>query len=227
MRPRLAALIPARDEAGRIGPLLAGLRRALPEAELLVVDGQSADDTAAEARAAGATVIQQEGRGYAGALSTGYRALRGRVDRLIQLDADGQHPPEVARALLDALDEADWVIGSRHRTSSGGGLDRRLGNRLLSELVALAVGPGLHDVTSGYWALGPAALDLFANRFPERVADANVRVYGRRMGLAVLELPVVVGARLSGRSMHDGVTGWRNLAASASAVLEECVRRVP
>ncbi len=227
MRPRLAALIPARNEEGRIGALLSRLHASLPEAELFVVDGQSQDGTVAEALAAGATVIQQEGRGYAGALATGYRALAGRVDRLIQLDADGQHPAEVSRALLDSLDEADWVIGSRHGTSSGGSLDRRLGNRLLSELVRLSTGSGLHDVTSGYWALGPAALSAFSSRFPARVADANARVYGRRIGLRILEVPVIVEPRLSGRSMHDGVTGWRNLAASVAAVLEERLRRVP
>lgn len=223
---RAAVLVPARNEEGRIGETLARVRRALPEAELLVVDGQSADGTAAEAERAGARVIQQEGRGYAGALYTGYRALVGRADRVLQLDADGQHPAEVGPALLDSLDLADWVIGSRQGTSTGGGLDRRLGNRLLSGLVGLSCGAEIDDVTSGYWALGPAALRAFATRFPDRVADANVRVYGHRIGLRILEVPVIVSPRLSGRSMHDGVTGWRNLAASVAAVLEERVRQV-
>lgn len=225
---RLAALIPARDEEGRIEDVIRRLQRALPEARVYVVDSDSRDRTAAVARALGAEVIAQGEPGYAGALSTGYRALAPLLPQaVIQLDADGQHPPEEAPRLLAALQGADWVIGSRAGTGTAGPLDRRLGGALLGLAVRLTTGRRLGDVTSGFQALGPRALASFAASFPCCHADANVRVRAIRQGLILRELPVRMAPRESGASMHDGLAGLRNLGGSLVAVLEEGWRPMP
>ena len=176
---RLGILSPARDEAQSLPAVLRGLHAALPGARLLVIDGHSRDETAAVARRAGATVLPQKGRGYADALSLGYRTLAGwGLDASIQLDADGQHPPAAAPALLHALADQDWVIGSRQ--GSGGALLRRAGSAALTLSVAALTRRRFRDVMSGYWACGPRAIALFAERLPRDVADANVRVLAHR-----------------------------------------------
>lgn len=225
---RVGVLIPARNEEGRIEAVIQRVRAVLPAAELLVVDSDSQDGTAERAARQGAEVIAQGFSGYAGALSTGYRALAPRgLDAVVQLDADGQHPPEEAPRLLAALGGADWVIASRQGTGTGGPLDRRLGNALLRGAVTVTSGRLLGDVTSGYQALGPRALATFAETFPCCHADANVRVLGLRRGLRLVELPVRMDERSGGASMHDGLRGLRNLGGSLVAVLEERLRRVP
>jgi glycosyltransferase involved in cell wall biosynthesis len=90
--PRLLALIPAHDEAPRIGPVIAEALRHLP---VLVVDDGSTDDTAGVAEAAGARVIvQRPNRGKGAALRTGFAAaLADGCDGVVTLDADGQHDP--------------------------------------------------------------------------------------------------------------------------------------
>lgn len=212
-----AVLIPARDEGPRIGATVQAVRRALPGVGVLVVDGGSRDDTAERAARAGARVIPQAGTGYAGALLTGYRELLSSPARqVVQLDADGQHPPSAAPLLLHALGTGrHLVIASRHGTLSPGDLPRRAGNHLLAGLVRVLTGAPLHDVTSGFWALDRHALDLLSRHLPADCADANVRVLAVRLGLRPLEVPVRMSTRQAGRSMHDG---WRGVANFATSV---------
>jgi len=215
-------LIPAYNEGPRIASVLRAAHRAVPGASLLVVDGNSSDNTAQIAASEGAEVIGQPGRGYADALRAGYRHLHARgVERVVQLDADGQHPPEALPELLAALAGADWVIGSRQGTTSPGSVVRRAGNAALSLAVRAACGARIADVTSGLWALGPAALSLFAVRMPQDVADANVRVIAARAGLRIAEVPVQMAPRIGGVSMHDGWDGVHNFQQSLRALWAE------
>lgn len=215
----VGVLVPARNEARSLSRVLGGLRAALPGARVLVVDGHSEDDTVAVALAFGAEVLRQPGRGYADALAEGYRALAGwPIQAALQLDADGQHPPEAAPGLLAALADGDVVFGSRQGTGIGGARLRRAGSALLSASVALGTGRWLHDVMSGFWACSPRAVAVFAERLPRDVADANARVIALRAGLGVLERPVIMAPRLEGESMHAGWGGLRNGARSLGAV---------
>src|SRR6185503_8483752 len=98
--------IPARDAAGTVGAVIRALRRSLGDAVVLVVDDGSTDGTSSAARAAGAEVIRHEvNRGKGAALQTGFdEAARRGIDRVVTLDADGQHDPSRAPDLLRALE---------------------------------------------------------------------------------------------------------------------------
>lgn len=217
-----AVLIPARDEAPRLAAVLERARRAVPDARLVVVDGHSSDGTAQVARRAGATVVAQRGHGYASAVREGHRwLLDNGVARAVQLDGDGQHPPESAPELLAALSQASWVVGSRSGTQSDGGLARRAGNQLLAQLVAWRLGRAWspnRDVTSGFWAVDTQTMAVLA-QLDAGVADANLRVLAQRRGLRMVEVPVCMPDRDSGASMHDGWAGVRNLGRSVAAVV--------
>lgn len=216
---RRSALIPAYNEAHSITSVLTGLRRSLPGLHLLVVDDGSTDGTAELAREAGAEVLQRQHGGYARALCSGYRHLLAQsVEQVIQLDADGQHPPEAAAGLLAHLDEANWVVGSRANTSSPAPLTRRVGNATLGCAVRALIQVPLADVTSGFWALDKKALQVFATHFPLDVADANIRVMAAKKGMVILERPVQMGTRSEGESMHDGWVGLSNWSRSVRAV---------
>lgn len=218
----MAVLVPARDEGARIGRVLAEVREVLPAARLLVVDGASRDATRSIARSAGAEVVVEEGRGYAAALATGYRHLAG-ASAVVQLDADGQHPPREIPRLVAALDQADWVIGRRVHGWRGAAL-RRAGAAVLSLAVARHTGVWPADPTSGFQCLGPRTLAAFCRWFPDDVADANVRVWALRLGLRVVEVPVEMAPRSGGRSMHDGWRGALHLGQSLAAVRREAHR---
>jgi glycosyltransferase involved in cell wall biosynthesis len=217
---KTAVLIPARNEAPRIGAVLDRVQTALPTASVLVVDNGSIDRTPDIARTKGARVLSWPEPGYAQALAQGYRALHADgATHVIQLDADGQHPPEAALSLLVALDHADLVFGSRAGTDTQQLVARQLGSWMLASLVRRLTQLDLNDVMSGYWAVGPRALALLATRMPQGTADANIRVWAWRKGLRLAEVPVTMAARQSGRSMHDGLQGAVSFARSVRSTL--------
>ncbi len=216
-----AVLIPARNEAQSLGLVIAGIRDSSPDVEIVVVNSGSTDETKSLAKKLGATVVDQNGSGYAGALRVGYRYLAGNgFNKVVQIDADGQHPPADIPKLFSALSKSNWVIGSRDNTDSEGALSRKLGNAFLSMLVRFTTGETIRDVTSGFWGLDTEALSLFSEHFPAQTADANVRVLGIRLGLKICEIPVTMNDRLTGESMHDGVTGVKNFVRSVVAIKE-------
>lgn len=112
---RVSAVIPARDEGATIAEVVTDLRRELPDLrEIIVVDDGSRDATAAEAERAGALGLgHPSGRGYGAALKTGILAAKGQY--VLLLDADGQHRPAEARALLTEAATHDLVTGHRVR----------------------------------------------------------------------------------------------------------------
>lgn len=199
-------VLPARNEAGRVGAVVSEVRRTLPGVEVVVVENASTDDTAAEAAAVGARVLHS-GPGYARALRTGFvHALRAGAPWVVQMDADGQHPAARVGALVDALADADVVVGSRFVGDPGYAVPvvRRAAIGALGAWATVWAGRRLRDVTSGFRAWRPDALALLVADYPEHIADANVLVRAIRRGLVVIEVPVAMRARLGGRSQHAG-----------------------
>ncbi len=118
---RVSVVIPARDEAERIGPCLAGIAGDPDVLEVIVVDDGSADATAAIAAAAGARVVTGRPKpGWVGkpwALQQGLEAARG--DVVVTLDADTRPRPGLIGALVAALAEADLVTAGARFTAAG------------------------------------------------------------------------------------------------------------
>lgn len=203
-------LIPAFDEGKRIGSLVERVRAVVPGTVVVVVDDGSQDDTAAAAQAAGATVLRHPfNLGYGAALQTGYKfALSQGVDWLVQLDADGQHPPEAIRPLLESIEAnaLDLVVGSRFVEEQGYrmGVLRSLGRRLFSAVAGLA-GLEISDPTSGYQAMRCGVVQLFVEDFfPSDYPDVDVLVAAHRSGFRVGELPVVMSAGERPSTLHGG-----------------------
>ena len=143
------ALIPAYQEADRIGTVVAGT---VPQLAVLVVDDGSTDTTAEVARSAGANVVSQHpNQGKGAALRAGFGwALERDFEAVITLDADGQHDPAEIPAFLDAYRRtgADLIIGRRDFGQMP--FSRRLANRLGGRAMSWAAGRDIPDNQSGY-----------------------------------------------------------------------------
>lgn len=217
--PSTLVLIPAHNEADRVGVVVDGVRAAGIcndpwWTDVLVVDDGSRDETALVAQRHGAHVLRHaHNLGYGSALHTGYLwAWRRGYRRVVQMDADGQHDPQSLLPLLRALEgidgpPADVVVGSRYLagTPPPTTLARRVGSWLFARIVTIWAGTRSTDPTSGYQALSRAALaELVGDAFPEDYPDADVLIGLARAGLRLREIPVVMHARLGGVSMHRG-----------------------
>jgi glycosyltransferase involved in cell wall biosynthesis len=214
---RTLVFIPAWNEADAVGAVIAGVHERLPDADVLVVDDGSTDETAARAAEAGATVASLPfNQGLGAALQTGYLyALREGYDFCAHLDADGQHPPaEVARLLEEIrADRADLVIGSRYRAPAGEGsadgiggddykptLSRRIGTSVFRFFLTLATRQRFTDTTSGMRAANRRVMELFSENYSPDFAEIESLQLAVRQGLRVEEVPVRMLERVGGSS---------------------------
>jgi glycosyltransferase involved in cell wall biosynthesis len=150
-QPRVAVLIPCRNEEAAIGKVVSDFKRTLPGATVYVYDNNSTDHTILEARAAGAVVRRErlQGKGHV------VRRMFADVDAdiYILVDGDDTYDAAAAAGMVAMLTECqlDMVSAARYgAVRDAYRLGHRLGNVFLSALVSWAFGGGITDLLSGY-----------------------------------------------------------------------------
>jgi glycosyltransferase involved in cell wall biosynthesis len=207
----VVVVIPAYNEAGRVGAVVRDVRAHVPGAEVVVVNDGSADATAAEACAAGATVLTLPVNvGYGAALQTGYKyAVRRGFEIIGQIDADGQHRAEHFPHMLEELhrEQVDVVVGSRFLDRDGhyrAPAARKLGIALFGRIASVVTREHISDPTSGFQILrAPVARFFSTDVYPSDYPDADILILLHRSGFRVREVPVQMRPS-PGQSMHGG-----------------------
>ncbi len=221
---RVTVMIPALDEEACIGDVVRALPRELID-EVVVVDNGSADDTAAVATAAGATVLSEPVRGYGHALM---RAIRGHDGRgiIVFMDGDGADDPADLPALLAPLaDGADLVVGRRadERAQVGAStLPQWLGNRIVTGLVRLIYGYRFADL-GPFRAIRADAMGQLEMRHLTYGWTVEMQIKAVARGMRVVEVPVRHRRRIAGRSK---VSGTVRGVAMAGLVMPATVVRI-
>lgn len=146
---KVSIALPAKNEAAAIGNTLERIFTIMPEAEVIVVNDGSTDDTAVIAEAAGAKVVTHpNSKGNGAAIKSGARAASG--DVIVFMDADGQHDPADIPRLLAKLEEGhDMVVGARQKGSQAS-LGRSIANKFYNGLATYMSGHKIEDLTSGF-----------------------------------------------------------------------------
>ena len=204
----LSIVIPAKNEAGAIGTVVAGARKAYPDAEIIVVDDGSDDDTAAVAKEAGATVVQHpESLGNGAAVKAGARAATG--DIIAYMDGDGQHSAGEFAPLLQKLDEGyDMVIGARS-SGSHANVGRLAANGIYNVIASWLTGRRIPDLTSGFRVVRAELFRKFLYLLPNGFSyPTTITMAFLRAGHPIRFEPIPVAKRI-GRShirpIRDGV----------------------
>jgi glycosyltransferase involved in cell wall biosynthesis len=204
-------LIPAYNEAEGLAELLKGIRKAIPDADLLVVNDGSKDDTAGKAKESGAIVLSHPfNMGYGVTIQTGYKyAYTHGYNYIVQIDGDGQHDPAFIHELLAPVKsgDVDFAIGSRFlwHDSYRPSFSRRLAILFFRRLVTVIIGRNITDPTSGYQAFNKNVMKFFSTDvFPCDYPDADMLITLNLAGFSIREIPVRMYANPSGKTMHSG-----------------------
>jgi glycosyltransferase involved in cell wall biosynthesis len=205
----ISVVMPAYNEADGIAETVEGVRRVLPEAEVLVVDDCSADATAEAARAAGARVVRHPyNKGNGASVKTGVRSATGEI--VLIVDADGQMNPAYIPPLLELLMQGyDLAIGARSPSSHASSL-RRWGNALLNRLGSYLVEQEVYDLTSGFRAFRRPVMMEFIHLLPNKYSWPTTSTLAfAKGGYSVGFVPVTALRRQGGKSgqklMRNGV----------------------
>lgn len=221
---RVVMVVPTFNEAENLPWVVERLRRAEPEVDVLVVDDNSPDGTGEVAddlaradrqvhvlhRAAKGGLGAAYLAGFAWALDAGY-------DVVGEMDADGSHQPEQLARLLDALLDADLVIGARW-IPGGSVVNWPLNRELLSRggnlYVRLLLGISVKDATAGYRVFRRQTLeklDLASVRSTGYVFQTDLVTRCLRAGLTVREVPIEFVERVRGDSKMSGAVAVESL----------------
>ena len=221
---RVLVVVPTYDELENLEPILGRLRRAVPSADVLVVDDDSPDGTGVLAARLAVADPQVDvlhracKEGLGAAYLDGFRVgLERGYDVVCEMDADGSHQPEQLPRLLAAIPSADLVIGSRW-VRGGSVVNWPLSRQLLSVAgnvyARVLLGIPLRDVTAGYRVFRRTTLqriDLSSVESAGYVFQTDLALRTVRAGLRVVEVPIEFVERAHGESKMSPDVAWESL----------------
>lgn len=219
---KLLIVVPAFNEAGSIISVVENISKALPDADVVVVNDGSTDATSVLAKTSGVTVLDLPfNLGVGAALRLGFvYAIRNGYSDVVQVDADGQHDPFQIAKLLNVPNDLDVVIGSRFldpESKYNAGFMRRLAMKWLAALMTRVCRTPLTDVSSGFRLTRGEALSLFSKEYPPEYLGDTVEslIIARRAGIRIGEVSVTMLPRLSGSPSQNFVrSSWYLIRAT-------------
>jgi len=203
----LSIVLPAKNESAAIGQTVQAIVTAHPQAEVIVINDGSTDETAAVAQAAGACVVHHPySKGNGAAIKTGARAAAGEV--IVFMDADGQHDSADIARLLEKIDQGhDMVVGARQKGSQAS-VGRGLANGLYNRLASWMTGHKVEDLTSGFRAVRADKFREFLYLLPNGFSYPTTSTMAFfRAGYSVAYVPIHAAQRIGKshiRLLRDG-----------------------
>ena len=220
----ILVIIPAYNEAGSIERVVEGCRKKLPEADYLVVNDGSSDDTAKILRANGYRALYLPvNLGLAGAFRAGMRYADEKGYRAaVQFDGDGQHRAEYIPAMYEEIKAgAEIVIASRFVTEKKPRTLRMLGSRMITAAIRLASGVRIEDPTSGMRMYNRRMIELFSRQI-NYPPEPDTLSFLAKNGVRFREIQAEMDLRTAGTSY---LTPWISVRDMTRMLLSIADRR--
>ena len=203
---RVLVIIPAYNEESSLVGVVGAIRRDKPNADILIVNDGSTDNTAGVAENLGVFVANLPyNLGIGAAMQTGYLyAERQGYDIAVQVDGDGQHPADQISKVVAPIRAgmADVAIGSRFLGEGDyvPSLARSVGIKTFSLMLSLVTGQKVTDPTSGFRAANRDVIRFYSKYYPDDYPEVEAIVLLRKADFNIMEVPVRMEARVWGRS---------------------------
>ena len=217
--PRIAVLLPCYNEAAAIAQTVADFRASLPDAIIYVYDNNSSDATVAVARAAGAIVRTEKMQGKGHVVRRMFADVE--ADIYIMADGDATYEAAAASALVKALldDALDMVVGARKsEVEAAYRRGHRLGNKVLTGMLARLFGRSFTDILSGYRVFSRRFVKSFPVLSSGFEIETEISVHALEMRMPVAEIVTAYAARPEGSEskLNTYRDGWRILNTIAT-----------
>lgn len=231
VRMKVLLIIPAYNEGKNIERVVDNLINNYPQYDYVVINDGSKDDTEYICKKRGYNYIMLPANlGIGGAVQTGYLyAEMNDYDITVQYDGDGQHNAEYIEAMISEIMEnrSDMVVGSRFILKEGfqtSGI-RRMGIKWLSRLIYCCYGLKVHDTTSGFRACSKQMVHFFGEEYAQDYPEPEAIVRAYKHGFRVSEIPVVMNARVEGRSTINWPRSAYYMVKVTLAILLSCIQK--
>ena len=211
LKRSFSIVIPARNEAAGLRTILPKIAELSGNAEVIVVDDGSTDDSAAVCAAFKVRIVRhQYAMGNGAAIKSGARAATG--DVIVFMDADGQHQPEDIPRLLEKLDQGyDMVVGARNSASQAGA-HRAMANGFYNRLASWMTDQRIEDLTSGFRAVNAHRFRKFLYLLPNGFSyPTTITMSFFRAGFAVAYVPIHAPMRIGKSHIRLARDGLRFL----------------
>jgi glycosyltransferase involved in cell wall biosynthesis len=209
--PRIAVVIPCKDEEAAVAQVVRGFRASLPTADIYVYDNNSTDRTAEIARREGAIVRRERLPGKGNVV----RRMFGDIDAdvYVMVDGDDTYDPTCARDMVEKLldERLDMVNGMRlAHEGEAYRPGHRFGNAMLSGMVKIIFGDQISDLLSGYRVMSRRFVKSFPALSGGFEIETELTVHALELRMAVAEYPTPYKDRPAGsasklKTYRDGV----------------------
>ena len=211
---RIAVLLPCYNEEAAIGRTVAAFLAALPDATVYVYDNNSSDRTVERARAAGAIVRTERLQGKGHVVRRMFADVE--ADIYVLADGDATYDASVAPALVERLlaETLDMVVGARRsELELAYRPGHRLGNALLTGMLAKLFGRSFSDILSGYRVFSRRFVKSFPILSSGFEIETEISVHALELRMPVAEIETDYGARPPGSvsKLSTYRDGWRIL----------------
>ncbi|MBI3037310.1 glycosyltransferase family 2 protein [Candidatus Woesearchaeota archaeon] len=203
------AIIPARNEERNIAAVIDKTKKFCASKRIIVVDDGSKDNTAAQARKQGVTVLRHIiNLGKGGALRTGslYAHKKG-AEAFIYMDSDGQHNPEDIPRLLSELKNNDIVFTYRDRASTHMPTVKKFGNSFINRTMRILFHINVRDTQCGYKAMTRKAYERLGLISNDYSIESEIVAKTGKYKLKFSQLPIktIYADRYKGTTVFDGI----------------------
>ena len=211
---KVSVILPTYNESATISKIIHEIKllNKLYVLEIIVVDGNSSDNTVELARKEKVIVMARDKK-YGKGADFWHASQKATGDYIVQIDADCQFLPSEIPLLVTALIQGADVAIARRVSHSDAPYIRTLGNYIFASITTILIGKRIYDVVAGFKAFRRQALLSLSLKDPHFGYEGEIVLKAVRMGYKLAQVPVRYRARLSGQSqvspLRDGLlTIW-------------------